>query len=118
MRSDDNFSHNTVGIVGPEHHDVIIHEIVKEPGERVSNEELNNAINVDNKDHANVNEGVSLPTNLQSDTTQTVPTRITYRDGSIEIVNVPEPMQINRALEMLYLNLTHKETLMVKHHQV
>ncbi|MGW9933740.1 hyperosmolarity resistance protein Ebh [Staphylococcus hominis] len=87
--SDDNFSHNTVGIVGPEHHDVIIHEIVKEPGERVSNEELNNAINVDNKDHANVNEGVSLPTNLQSDTTQTVPTRITYRDGSIEIVNVP-----------------------------
>ena len=55
--SDDNFSHNTVGIVGPEHHDVIIHEIVKEPGERVSNEELNNAINVDNKDHANVNEG-------------------------------------------------------------
>ena len=75
--------------MGPEHHDVIIHEIVKEPGERVSNEELNNAINVDNKDHANVNEGVSLPTNLQSDTTQTVPTRITYRDGSIEIVNVP-----------------------------
>ena len=47
--------------MGPEHHDVIIHEIVKEPGERVSNEELNNAINVDNKDHANVNEGVSLP---------------------------------------------------------
>ena len=87
--SDDNFSHNTVGIVGPEHHDVIIHEIVKEPGERVSNEELNNAINVDNKDHANVNEGVSLPTNLQSDTTQAVPTRITYRDESIEIVNVP-----------------------------
>ena len=87
--NDDNFSHNTVGVVGPEHHDVIIHEIVKEPGERVSNEELNSAINVDNKDHANVNEGVSLPTNLQSDTTQTVPTRITYRDGSIEIVNVP-----------------------------
>jgi hypothetical protein len=27
--------------VGPDHHDVIIHEIVKEPGERVSNEELN-----------------------------------------------------------------------------
>lgn len=87
--NDDNFSHNTVGVVGPEHHDVIIHEIVKEPGERVSNEELNSAINVDNKDHANVNEGVILPTNLQSDTTQTVPTRITYRDGSIEIVNVP-----------------------------
>lgn len=87
--NDDNFSHNTVGVVGPEHHDVIIHEIVKEPGERVSNEELNSAINVDNKDHANVNEGVSLPTNLQSDTTQTVPTCITYRDGSIEIVNVP-----------------------------
>ena len=87
--NDDNFSHNTVGVVGPDHHDVIIHEIVKEPGERVSNEELNNAISVDNKDHANVNEGVSLPTNLQSDTTQAVPTRITYRDGSIEIVNVP-----------------------------
>ncbi|MCI2922121.1 hyperosmolarity resistance protein Ebh, partial [Staphylococcus hominis] len=87
--NDDNFSHNTVGVVGPDHHDVVIHEIVKEPSERVSNEELNNAISVDNKDHANVNEGVSLPTNLQSDTTQTVPTRITYRDGSIEIVNVP-----------------------------
>ena len=87
--NDDNFSHNTVGVVGPDHHDVVIHEIVKEPGERVSNEELNNAISVDNKDHANVNEGVSLPTNLQSDTTQAVPTRITYRDGSIEIVNVP-----------------------------
>ena len=87
--NDDNFSHNTVGVVGPDHHDVIIHEIVNEPGERVSNEELNNAISVDNKDHANVNEGVSLPTNLQSDTTQAVPTRITYRDGSIEIVNVP-----------------------------
>jgi hypothetical protein len=60
-------------------------EIVKEPGERVSNEELNNAISVDNKDHANVNEGVSLPTNLQSDTTQAVPTRINYMQSHLMV---------------------------------
>ena len=84
-----NLSNNDISLVGPSYHDVSIREIVKEPGENVSNSDLNDAINVKNKNYANVNEGTSLPKNLQSDTTQTVPTRITYRDGSTEVVNVP-----------------------------
>lgn len=51
-------------ISAPAEHVITINPIIKEQGQNVSNDDVNNAVNVANKRQASIKRGTSLPTNL------------------------------------------------------
>lgn len=71
-------------ITAPPQHNVTINEIIKEQGQSVSSDDINNAVQVTNKRNAVVKHGSSLPRNLAGGSTTHLPVIITYNDGSNE----------------------------------
>ncbi len=73
---------NTYNI--PNAHTVTINQIVKDYGSNVTPEDINNAVQVINKQNATIKQGTPLPVNLAGGSTTTIPVVITYDDGSTE----------------------------------
>ncbi|MEJ7485409.1 hypothetical protein WL639_12155, partial [Staphylococcus hominis] len=63
---------------------VTINQIVKDYGSNVTPEDINNAVQVSNKQNATIKQGTPLPVNLAGGSTTTIPVVITYDDGSTE----------------------------------
>ena len=60
-------SSSTNTVAAPPLHTVVINEIIKEQGQNVSNEDVNNAVQVANKRNAVIKRGATLPLTLQEE---------------------------------------------------
>ncbi len=80
-------SSNSRTLTSPAEHTVTMDQIIKEFGDNVTAEEINNAVHVNNKRNAVIKQGTNMPTNLAGGSTTTIPVIITYNDGSTEEVN-------------------------------
>ena len=69
-------------VSAPASHSVTIREIIKEQGQSVTNADVNNAVQVENKRIASIKSGTALPSNLAGGSTTHIPVVITYNDGS------------------------------------
>ncbi|WP_415918637.1 hyperosmolarity resistance protein Ebh [Staphylococcus warneri] len=67
-------------------HTVTIDRIIKEFGDNVTTNDINNAVHVSRKRSATIKQGTAMPTNLAGGSTTTIPVTITYNDGSTEEV--------------------------------
>ncbi|WP_435056198.1 hyperosmolarity resistance protein Ebh [Staphylococcus pasteuri] len=79
-------SSNSRTLPSPTEHTVTTDQIIKEFGDNVTAEEINNAVHVNNKQNAAIKQGTNMPTNLDGGSTTTIPVIITYNDGSTEEV--------------------------------
>ena len=71
-------------VSAPASHSVTIREIIKEQGQSVTNADVNNAVQVENKRIASIKSGTALPSNLAGGSTTHIPVVITYNDGSTQ----------------------------------
>lgn len=83
-------------VLAPSHHEITINTIVKEQGDNITEEDVNNAIITKNKLRASIKNGVPLPRNLGGGTTTQIPVTITYNDNSTEEVNETVKTKVNK----------------------
>ena len=88
-------SSSTNTVAAPPLHTVVINEIIKEQGQNVSNEDVNNAVQVANKRNA-VIKGATLPTHLAGGSTTQIPVTINYNDGSTQEITETIRTKVNK----------------------
>ncbi|WP_458127428.1 hyperosmolarity resistance protein Ebh [Staphylococcus epidermidis] len=87
---------NPLVISAPAEHVITINPIIKEQGQNVSNDDVNNAVNVANKRQASIKRGTSLPTNLAGGSTTEIPVTIFYNDNSSEQITEIIKTKVNK----------------------
>lgn len=83
-------------VQAPSRHEITNNVIVKEQGDNLTNEDVNNAIVADNKRNAVIKNGTSLPNNLAGGSTTQIPVIINYNDNSIEEVTETIRTKVNK----------------------
>lgn len=73
-----------------------IREIIKEQGQSVTNADVNNAVQVENKRIASIKSGTALPSNLAGGSTTHIPVVITYNDGSTQEITETIKTKVNK----------------------
>ncbi len=87
---------NPTVIQAPAQHTLTINEIVKEQGQNVTNDDINNAVQVPNKNRVTIKQGNALPTNLAGGSTSHIPVVIYYSDGSSEEATETVRTKVNK----------------------
>lgn len=87
---------NPTVIQAPAQHTLTINEIVKEQGQNVTNDDINNAVQVPNKNRVAIKQGNALPTNLAGGSTSHIPVVIYYSDGSSEEATETVRTKVNK----------------------
>ncbi len=87
---------NLTVIQAPAQHSLTINEIVKEQGQNVTNDDINNAVQVPNKNRVTIKQGNALPTNLAGGSTSHIPVVIYYSDGSSEEATETVRTKVNK----------------------